>query len=160
MPNVNDDINHILKIEGGLVNDPVDKGGETNFGISKVNNPEAWADGKVTADEARAIYMKKYVVSPGFDKIVDANLQAQLIDYSVNSGAFIAIQKLQGVLNVTPDGVLGPTTLTALSSADAHHVNNALVVARIKMIGKIISKNPTQLKFINGWLDRALQFLV
>ena len=153
-------IDGVLKREGGLVNDPADGGGRTDKGISEKSNPGAWADGKVTQEEARAIYTQKYVNHPGFNKIEDTHLQAQLIDFGVNSGPAIAIMKLQDILKVTADGVLGPETLEALEKAQAWtDVNNLLVAARVRLIGRIVSKNPSQIKFLCGWLDRSLQFL-
>jgi lysozyme family protein len=153
------EINDILQREGGYVNNPADKGGETAYGISKVANPDAWKNGPPTADEARAIYKKKYVEGPHFDQIQDPQLQAQLVDYGVNSGPSIAIQKLQQILGVPVDGILGPGTIAALSQLHPEDVANHLVALRVKMIGQIVSKNPSQVKFLNGWLDRALQFL-
>lgn len=154
-----DIIDDIIKKEGGFSNNPIDKGGRTDKGISERANPEAWADGKVTTEEARAIYQRKYIDGPGFNKIQDKQLQAQLVDFGVNSGPMIAISKLQEILKVKPDGILGNETLVMLSRIHAEDINNLLVAARVKMIGKIVSRNPAQLKFINGWLDRALQFL-
>lgn len=156
---MSDVIDNIIKREGGFVHDPADAGGRTQFGISERSNPEAWADGKVTEDEAREIYINKYVKGPGFDKIADKQLQAQLIDLGVNSGPAIAVMRLQEILQVTVDGILGPETLGALVKLHPEDVNTHLVIARVKMIGKIVSKNPSQLKFLSGWLDRALQFL-
>ena len=153
-------IDGVLKREGAATNDPQDGGGRTEFGISEAANPKAWADGKVTPEEARAIYTQKYVNHPGFNKIEDTHLQAQLIDFGVNSGPAIAIMRLQDILKVTVDGVLGPETLEALEKAQAWtDVNNLLVAARVRLIGRIVSKNPSQIKFLNGWLDRSLQFL-
>lgn len=152
-------IDDILKREGGLVNNPVDKGGRTNYGIAERSNPEAWADGKVTEDEARAIYLRKYVKGPGFDKLTDPLLMAQLVDYGVNSGPSIAIQKLQTILGVSADGILGPKTLDALSKRDAREINNLLVGERIKMIGRICIRDKSQIAFLNGWLMRACEFL-
>jgi lysozyme family protein len=104
--------------------------------------------------------MKKYVDGPGFSKIKDSKLQAQLIDFGVNSGPSVAVRKLQKILNVPEDGVLGFGTLAALEKAHPwEDVNNLLVAARVRMIGKVIYNNPSQLRFINGWLDRALQFM-
>ena len=159
MSNIDAIISDILKREGGYSNDPHDTGGRTNFGIAEASNPEAWADGIVTEAEARAIYRKKYVEEPGFHHIHDAHLMAQCVDFGVNSGPAVAIKKLQDILGVEPDGVIGNATLTALSNADARHVNNQLVVARVKMIGKIVVKTPSQLRFLNGWLNRALDWL-
>lgn len=153
-------ITDIIKREGEKTDDPADRGGRTEFGISEAANPEAWADNKVTEAEARAIYEAKYVLGPKFDKILDPGLRAQLVDYGVNSGPMIAIMKLQEIVHEVVDGVLGPDTLHALSNYPPEYVNNRLVIARVKMIGRIISKNPTQVKYINGWLDRATQFLV
>jgi len=152
-------IDNVLKTEGGFSNDPNDRGGRTNYGISEKANPEAWADGKVTEDEARAIYETKYVKTPGFDKIKDSKLKAQLVDFGVNSGPYVAIKKLQEIVGVPQDGILGPETFAAIDRLHSDDVNNCLVALRVKMIGSIVSKNPSQLKFLNGWLDRAVQFL-
>jgi lysozyme family protein len=154
-------IDGILVNEGGatVTNNPNDAGGRTQYGISEKDNPAAWADGVVTEEEAREIYLKKYLVSPGFDKIESIQLRTQLVDYGVNSGPAVAIMKLQGILGVAVDGVLGPDTLAALEKLDSGRVNNLLAAARIKMIGKIVTKNPTQLQFLNGWLNRATEFI-
>lgn len=148
------------KPDGGFTNDPLDKGGRTAYGISEKANPEAWADGKVTEDEARAVYFKKYVEGPGFDKIPYTKLQHQLIDFGVNSGPFVAIQRLQEALGVVADGKIGPATLAALEKAKPEAVNNEVVALRVKLFCKICVKNPTQLKFLNGWVNRAFEFLV
>ncbi len=156
---ISDTIGDVIKREGGLVNDPADKGGETSHGISKVHNPEAWKNGPPTDEQARAIYEQKYLKGTHIDQIQDPHLQVQLLDFSINSGPLVAIQKLQEILKVKPDGVLGPVTLDALSKRDMVQVNNQLVAARVRLIGRIVSRAQTQVRFINGWLDRALQFL-
>jgi lysozyme family protein len=152
-------IDGVIKREGKPTNDPKDHGGRTQLGISEKSNPEAWKDGVVTPEEAQAIYTQKYVKSPHFDTVPVDHLRSQLIDFGVNSGPIIAIQKLQEILGVTVDGELGPETLAALAMKDPKVINNQLVIARIKLIGRIVSKNVTQIRFINGWLDRATQFL-
>lgn len=152
-------ITDILRREGDATNDPLDAGGRTKFGISERSNPGAWADGDVTEDEARAIYRNKYITGPGFDRISDHHLRAQLVDFAVNSGPAVAIMKLQEILEVPADGVLGPATLNRLVQEHPEFVSNALVSKRILMICRIVKKNPSQLKFLEGWVTRALEFL-
>lgn len=156
-------IDDILIREGGskATNDPQDRGGRTQFGISEKSNPQAWLDGKVTELEAREIYLQKYVVYPGFNHIPASHskLQAQLIDFGVHSGPQLAIAKLQGILGLEADGKLGPLTLQAIDGCDPRVLNNRLVAARVSMIGKVVVKNPSQLKFLSGFLSRALDFL-
>jgi lysozyme family protein len=145
--------------EGAPTNDPLDHGGPTSYGLSQKANPEAWKNGPPTEAEARAIFESKYVLGPKFNLIEDPKLQAQLIDYGFNSGSYVAIQKLQTILKVPVDGILGPQTLEALKSADVKAVNTSLVIARVNMLCKIVQKSPDQLKFICGWCSRALSFL-
>lgn len=154
-----DPINDILRREGGVSHDPLDGGGRTQFGISERSNPQAWLDGHVTEEEARAIYLRKYVNAPKFYLIADQKLRDQLIDYGVNSGPQLAIQKLQSILGLDQDGIIGEETLKAIDQHDAKRLNALLVSERIKMIGRIVHKNPSQLKFLNGWLNRALEFI-
>lgn len=164
MPEFNNLIDQIFEREGGATetNDPADAGGRTAWGVSERSNPEAWADGKVTEDEARQIYLKKYVFFPKFDRIPEshAKLQEQLIDFGVNSGPQLAIMKLQRLLGLKEDGVLGPITLAAITAADPRELNNQLVAARVTMLTKVVQKSPGQLKWLGGWVQRSLDFLV
>lgn len=154
-------IDDIIRREGGstVTNDPADRGGRTQYGIAERSHPSAWVDGKVTLEEARDIYRQRYLEAPGFGKIEDPRLRAQLVDFGVNSGPGVAIQKLQEILKVDVDGVLGPKTLTAIAAYDPNLLNNKLALARVRMIGRIVNKNPSQAKWLNGWLERALSFL-
>mgnify|MGYP001569563028 CR=1 FL=1 len=160
---IDDIISAVIEDEGGskVTNDPKDKGGKTQYGISEASNPHTWVDGKVTEAEAREIYEQKYVRGPGFDKIPDSHskLRYQLVDFGVLSGPMLAIEKLQAILGVKVDGVLGVNTFAAVLQEDPKVINNKLMVERAKMVGRIVSKNPVQAKFISGWLNRILDFI-
>ena len=162
MPNIDDLITKIEHEEGDgkVTNDAHDSGGKTQYGISEASNPEAWADGQVSEKEARNIYLRKYVLGPKFDLITFYPLMAQLVDFGVTSGPQLAIMKLQEILGVAQDGILGEKTLRALALLDGKWVNNQLVGCRVRMIGRIVKKNPTQLDYLGGWLDRSVSFLV
>ena len=164
VPNLDNIITDVIRKEGGakVTNDPTDKGGRTQFGISEKANPQAWLDGKVTEKEAREIYLQMYVIFPKWHLIPSSHVIVQklLIDWSVISGPQLATQKLQEVLGVKVDGVFGPESLAALVATDAKELNNKLVAERIRMVGRIVGKNPAQGKFLLGWLNRALEFLV
>ena len=161
MPSINDDIiDHEIALEGPPTNDPQDVGGRTQFGISERSNPQAWADGKVTEEEARAIYETKYLTHPGFHHILDVPLRRQLVDFGVTSGPQLAIMKLQTLLHVEADGILGPITLTALANVHPETINTQLVVARLIMICRLVQKVPADLKYLTGWVTRAAEFLL
>lgn len=156
---IQDDISKIIQTEGGLANNSADTGGRTFEGISEKSNPDLWKNGPPTPTQVRQRYMERFVIGPGYDKVNDAKLQYQLIDFGVNSGPAVATKRLQEVLGLPGDGVLGPTTLAAVNAADARTINNRLMGKRIEMIGRLVQQHPTQLSFLSGWLDRALSFL-
>ena len=160
---IHDMISKVIESEGGskVTNDLTDSGGRTQYGISEASNPQAWLDGSVSEAEARTIYEQKYVKGPGFDKLPDtfAKLRYQLVDFGVLSGPMLATQKLQAILGVDVDGKFGPKTLAAVLEQDPKVINNKLMVERARMIARIVSKNPTQAKFISGWINRTLDFI-
>lgn len=104
-------------------------------------------------------FEEKFVEGPGFDRIQDSKLRTQLIDIGITSGPSIAVTMLQDIVGVTEDGHLGLETLQALNKMHADDANNCLVAKRVRMIGRIVQKNPSQLKFLVEWLDRATEFL-
>ncbi len=159
MSQVDNIIDAILAREGPPTNDPLDKGGSTAYGISQRANPEAWKNGPPTEAQARAIYEARYFKGPGFDKVEDGRLQAQLTDFGVNSGPAVAVRKLQEILGVPGDGILGPDTLNVVNHEDARGLNNKLAVARVLMLARIVANNPLQVKFLVGWLARAAEWI-
>ena len=168
MPNNNDqEVAKIIAREGSsYTNDPKDRGGPTKFGITQ--STLAWFRGhpvspadveSLTLKEAQEIYAKRYILGPGFDKLPQGVLQSNLIDFGVMSGPQLAIMHLQEALGVRADGIIGPHTLTALQQASPLEVNKQLVARRCLMAARLCKKDPKQLAFLVGWLQRFLSFL-
>jgi len=156
----------IIQREGRFTDHPNDRGGATKYGIT-LRTLEWWRKRPVTVedvknltlDEAREIYIHKYIKAPGFDKVPESMLQLQLVDFGVNSGPGAAILNLQEILGVPADGKLGPRTLEALSQADLNKVNIALLKRRLMMIARIVKRDNKQVAFLMGWIKRALEFI-
>lgn len=154
-----DSIDDLLAKEGGFRDVPGDPGGRTDHGISERSFPEAWKDGRVTVDEARAIYEQRFLDGWKIKLIPFAPLQAQVLDFSVNSG-LCGIMKLQQLLGVKADGVIGPATLAAIAKGDPKVLNNRLVDERVLFLCRLVQKRPAQLPDLFGWCQRALTFRI
>lgn len=168
---MSDLIDDIIRREGGdkETNDPSDSGGRTKYGISERAHPEAWADGDVSYTEARNIYNKIYILAEHFDKISDISLKHQVVDFGVLHGADRAARLLQQIVGVKVDGELGPKTLSAIESYPAGKLfgvdvpgnvllNLAFRDARVMCDATLAKKRPKDLKYLLGWLRRALEF--
>jgi len=155
MEDIIDDI--ILK-EGGSksTNIKEDKGGRTQYGISEAANPTAWADGKVTKEEAREIYFRKYLRP--FALIEDHPAYPQAVDFGVTSGPSLVITKIQEIVGAEVDGHLGPDTKKMVLTYEGD-LNLELCKSRLKMIGRLVQKSPSQLTFLSGWINRSLEFI-
>ncbi|NCX93262.1 MAG: hypothetical protein EBX40_01115 [Gammaproteobacteria bacterium] len=128
----------ILDHEGGYVNDPKDRGGETRYGISKRAYPDLDIKNLSKAD-AIAIYRKDY-----WDKIKADTLPGWLrlmaFDCAVNQGVG-ACQSILKAIKVDD----GPASVLA-SFADFRLVRYA--------------RNPTFDRFALGWTRRLVDVLV
>lgn len=162
MPTIDQVLRPLLRREGGLVNDPTDAGGETKFGISHRAFPNINIK-DLTEDAALALYKQFYFETPKIN-LLPEYLWPVMVDYAVNSGPFIAIQKLQTVIGAEPDGVIGAETIHwCIYTAGLHDprwVVNGVVTERVKMLCSIVIKAPTQIKFLRGWVNRAFEFLI
>lgn len=149
----------IIEREGRKdTNNPNDSGGRTKYGISERANPEAWKNGPPTLEQAKEIFLHKYLVTPRIHLVTPDYLRDQVADWAVTSGPFIPIQNLQRILKVEDDGHMGPLTLAALTERKGDDVNNRLVDSHVLMIGRLVQKRPKDLEFLFGWLRRALSF--
>ncbi len=119
-----DIVDRVLQYEGGFVNNPLDRGGPTNFGITaselgRVRNLNRAASAAevqaLTRSEAVAIYKADYIAAPKFASIADPGLRMIVVDSGVMHGVGRATKWLQQALGVAGDGQIGPETLDALS---------------------------------------------
>jgi len=167
-------IDSLLGREAGYVDHPADRGGPTNHGITEAVARAYGYHGKMQdmpPSVARAIYLERYWLAPGFVHINDhsAPIAEELLDTGVNMGQAVAGRFLQQALNVfnleakiypdiVVDGAVGRMTIAALRAflghrgKDGHVVMlralNALQGARYIAIAE---GRPSQEAFTYGW---------
>ncbi|EPK1060393.1 glycoside hydrolase family 108 protein [Klebsiella pneumoniae] len=156
----------VLAREGGYVNDPTDKGGETKYGIS--DKRDGLADGKADVDgdgkpdtrikdltegQAGQIYFRDYWY-PAYCTDWPDGISLFVFDSSVQHGAKKAIQLLQDAVGVTADGIVGPKTTKAVIGADAEWLLTRCFLRRSRYYAEIIKANSSQGKYLNGWFNR------
>jgi lysozyme family protein len=150
---------YLLKHEGGYVNDPADPGGETRYGISKQSYPNLDIK-NLTLDQAREIYFRDFWSRGKYEQIEDENIAIKLFDLAVNVGINQANRLIQRALRaagtqIVEDGIIGPITLAAINKADPTDLLAALKSESAGYYRLIANANPSQQKFITGWLKRA-----
>ena len=155
----------ILKWEGGFVNDPLDKGGATNKGVTiAVWKSQGYdkdgdrdidvADLKlITVEDATNIMKKNYWDRWKADQIKNQAIANTLVDWVWGSGAW-GIKIPQRILGVKDDGVVGGKTLEALNKQNPKEFLEKLYLARFNFLDGIVASNPSQKRFIKGWKNR------
>ena len=165
-------VNQIIKIEGGYVNNPLDKGGATKYGITETVarlNGYSGNMKNLPIETAKAIYKKDYWGKVNKDEI-HFNISFLLFDFAVNSGVKVAIKHLQTALNKlfindtdkTPliiDGIAGNKTKAALMSIKADYnqivkLQSILINERLRFYTGLHSTLFRE--FGKGWINRII----
>jgi len=145
-----------VKEEGGYVNHPKDKGGETKFGISKRAYPHIDIKG-LSIEQAKKIYYQDYWLASSADRLPE-RLALLHFDSAVNHGVGQAKLFLQAILCVKRDGRIGPITLGVLYKqlelGDESNLIEKYLRVRREYYYTIVSLRPDQKVFLKGWLNR------
>lgn len=158
-------INEIISFESTeYVNNPTDIGGPTKYGITSVTLGHYLKLGRpatipevveLQEDTAKKIYQIKYIEAPHFDLIKNDMLRWFMVDSGVVHGPINPINWLQQILNLKKDGVFGPLTNAAMEKYDPAYILLRLLGGRAEAIGRLVTRDPTQIKFLNGWMNRT-----
>lgn len=155
--------NQVLKSEGGYVNDNADHGGETNLGVTRA----AWGEYKgrpirngemrtLTRDMVNPFYKSLYWDNVRGDEL-PPGLDYAVFDFAVNAGPGRAAKFLQRAVGVADDGIIGPATMAAVAKADPAHTLVQFSAAKAAFYKGLVARDPSQAKFIKGWLARVDQ---
>jgi len=152
---------HIMAWEGGHVNDKYDRGGETKYGISKRSYPDVDIK-NLTREKAKNIYFIDYWGKLRLGLLDNEDIAIEVFDYGVNAGTKRAARTLQRAVTLIGyetaiDGKIGHNTITAVNFATKNYAKALLAAFRgyeFLHYKNIVLKNPTQSRFIRGWLAR------
>lgn len=163
----------ILNSEGGYVNDTDDKGGETNRGITLSALNAAKNQGLVAQDvtiksltddldSVYIIYNQNYYIKAK-SYYLPHPFSYAYVDATINHGKGNSIKFLQRTCNtydakIDVDGGFGNKTLAALNNILANNDLYEITVVynniRETFYNAIVNNNPSQSKFLNGWMNR------
>lgn len=152
-----------LGFEGGWSNDPHDRGGPTNYGITqRVYDTWRLTTGQVgrtveliSDEEIRAIYFADYWTPCRCDELPEL-LALAVFDMAVNSGVMNATLTLQRTLGVRADGVIGPITIRTAEQTDPAAAVLRYLKKRGAFLQEVIEARPGNAKFLGGWIARLL----
>ncbi len=151
---------NLIKEEGGYVNNPNDKGGETKYGISKRSYPHLDIK-NLTLDQAKAIYKKDFWDVIRGDELPSDELACEALEQAVNMGIKTAVSFLQvvcvaeGSIDMVVDGKMGKQTLQALDGMQPSFILVAIKALAIAHYLKLARETPPMKVFLKGWIKRV-----
>jgi len=164
--------------EGGFIDDPIDPGGATKYGISlrflRGLSPELGdvdGDGDIDADDilaltperASGLYRAHFWDPLGLDH-AHVLLALPLFDTAVNMGCRRAVTICQETVRdlgvpVTVDGIMGPITREAcLLVLKCRHreIGDRFCMRRCWHYSGIVEANTKLSRFMRGWVNRTV----
>ena len=177
----------LLVFEGGFVNDPLDRGGATNMGVTlstfKAHGHDNDGDGDIdvqdlrnqTEEQAMGICKLNYWDRWKADQIKSQSVAESLVEWVWGSGKW-GIVIPQRILGLTDDGIVGPKTLEAVNKADPPRFHERLREAKMSFIDGLVAASiqtyrqshplatdeelirHTQKRFEKGWKRRIDAF--
>ncbi len=168
-------VERLIAREGGFVDNPHDRGGATNRGIT-IPTFITWrkkirgyvpptttmareAIRALSRQEAADIYRVMFLERHRLDGIHVEHLREHVLDAVVLHPARTAIRWLQRAVGVKPDGIVGPVTLSAVNTSDDEELSVAFFKRRMAYIARIVARDPRQARFLRGWTGRATSFI-
>ena len=156
-----------LEHEGGYVNNKNDRGGETNYGITKPFMEEykyALPSEKtipikdLTAEDAKLLY-KAMWDRYNLGYIRDKNLAYVIYDYMINSYAGTVAKRTQEILNtrgasLKVDGNIGEKSLNAIHNSAPQWLIDEILKNRQYYYREQVRKAPSQREFYAGWMNK------
>ena len=152
----------VLAHEGGLVDDPEDAGGLTNFGFALTENPDLTAETirAMTRDQAVARYREKWWL-PNRWKELAPEVAIKVFDLAVDIGPSSANKALQRAVRsasgflLTDDGMLGDITIGRANACADSILLPALKSELAGHYRELVALRPAKIRFLSGWLIRA-----
>lgn len=172
MSNFDKSLEVVLAHEGGFVDNPLDRGGPTNMGITQKSLseycdrnrlPEARVQ-DLTVTMAKALYQVQFWVPLQLYAVPDDNLATVILDLAVLRGSSALVREIQAHLPGTAqDGVMGEQTSLLfqrfLKKADPKKFAMDIILHEQYLMAVLAKNHPEQSTFLPGWISRTQDLL-
>jgi type VI secretion system secreted protein VgrG len=155
-----------LAHEGGYVDDPQDAGGATNYGLTLADWLEYYKTAgsadllkNLTVEKAGDMYLKLWWLPLKLDLVTSTKIATVIFDQAVLDGKENATVRVQQILGLKPDGVMGHMTIAALNGENEDCFCFRFLRASAHHYDAIVKDNLTDIKYLDGWLDRVFSLL-
>ncbi len=160
----------VLRHEGGLVDNPNDPGGITNFGVSlrwlkskglagDINHDGDVDAGDIkimTREDAEKLYRAFWWDKYNYGAIAAQVTANKIFDTAVNMGPARPAIFAQRIVGIDPTtGNIGPRTLAAINAMPSIQFIPAFQNMQAQFYRDIVAANPARAEFLKGWLNRA-----
>lgn len=145
---------HLAKAEGGVTNHKDDLGLQTWYGVSSAFLEGIGRVGPISKLDAKQLFFEHFWQPTGCQDM-DPVAGWAYCDALVNHRPSPAAKMLQHALQVSEDGVVGPATKAAAKSINRKTFIERYRTYRSRFYVKICKRNPSQLSFLVGWMDRV-----
>ena len=168
MSNFKSALIRVLKNEGGYVNNPNDRGGETYKGVARKFHPNwsGWSlldsmsnknSSNDSLDEAvESFYLENFWNKLKCDSITSDKVAFELFDTGVNMGVKGGAKLMQMCAEVTADGNIGVNSLSAINAVDEELLLLRFKLAKVARYAYLVKKRPQNKAFLHGWINRTL----
>ena len=161
-----DAFNLTIGHEKGYVFDPVDRGGETKYGITKRSYPQIDIKNLSLKEAKELYYLDFWNTRKGNLSNLPKSIAIEVFDTGANMGINTARMMLQIALNLlnrvetlyddlNVDGWIGNTTLKAIKKVSERKLLKVLNGLQFKEYFDIVEDHHEQEKFFAGWIERT-----
>jgi lysozyme family protein len=153
----------VMKTEGGFSNNPDDKGGATNKGITLqtysqfLGRPASVEELKNISDKDVDSIFSRYYNEAGGDRIKDPRIQEVLTDQNYNKGTNF-LNRINDMLGTPRGSSLSQEAIDRINNMDPDQFIAAVLQSEREIYKKIAEKDPSQKQFSRGW-DLRIQNL-
>lgn len=157
-------LDKIIEFEEGFTNHPNDPGGPTKYGITQeTGRLHGIRDvSTISKERAKNIYLS-YIPKHFLD--FNPKFIFLFLQFSILTGQGRALQVLQRLLGLTPDGKSRPGGLTQraiekIYKSDEKTIDKFYIdfaSAQLEFLENLIKKNPKLQSFEKGWRNRILK---
>ena len=144
--------NRVRINEGGYVNHPNDRGGETKFAISSRWYPNEDIK-NLTRERADMILFRDYWKDTNIYQLPD-EIADIVLDDSIVQGQPTAIKNLQRALGIVDDGIIGQNTLNSIKNTNIKTLKEKFIKNVKDIEEQYLNNDPSQRVFEKGHKNR------